>query len=122
MKPQTENPNDGETPSVASTDLFVAFSAERRQHALAYLAQKPAAIPLGDLAEYLTLVEGDPSYDRYERVLTDLYHNHVPKLVDAGIVTYERETELVALSVTRRVLSPYLQLAELETVSSASND
>ncbi|WP_207890213.1 DUF7344 domain-containing protein [Natrarchaeobius chitinivorans] len=114
MKPQTRNPHDGETgiPQITSTDLFAAFSAHRRQRTIGYLTQKPAAIPVGDLAEYIALKEGEPSYDRYERILTDLYHNHLPHLTDAGIVTFDEETELVELVVDRSVVTPYLRLTD----------
>ncbi|MEY7850873.1 hypothetical protein AB7C87_16930 [Natrarchaeobius sp. A-rgal3] len=114
MKPQTRNPNGGETgtPQFDATDLFAVFSAERRQYALAYLTQKPAAIPIGDLAEYIALRERDPSYDRYERILTDLYHNHLPRLTGLGLVRYDESDELVELAVERCVVTPYLQLVE----------
>ncbi|MCW8172641.1 DUF7344 domain-containing protein [Natrialba swarupiae] len=114
MKPQTRNPNGGETdtPQIDATDMFGIFSAKRRQYALAYLRQKPAAIPIGDLAEYIALKEGEPSYDRYERILTDLYHNHLPRLTGLGVVRYDESEELVELAVDRCVITPYLRLTE----------
>ena len=114
MKPHTQTPEDAEieTSDISHTDLFAAFVVERRQHALTYLAQKPVAIPLGDLAEYIALKEDNPSYDWYQRILVDLHHNHLPYLCDVGLVDYEAETELIELAVGRDVVSPYLQLAE----------
>lgn len=88
-----------------------AFSHERRQHTVAYLAQKPAAIPLGDLAEYIAIKEGEPSYEWYERVLTDLAHCHLPHLREAGLVQYDMEEETVELAVNQSVVVPYLKLA-----------
>lgn len=112
MKPTTRNPHDVETgqSAISSADLFAAFANERRQHTLIYLAQKSAAIPLGDLAEYIALKEGEPSYDWYERILTDLYHHHLPYLTDAGLVSYDADSELVTLAVERTVVAPYLRL------------
>ncbi|WP_170972336.1 DUF7344 domain-containing protein [Natronorubrum halophilum] len=114
MTPETRIPDDGEQYSseITSTTLFAAFSAARRKHALAYLTQKPVAIPLGDLAEFIALKEGEPSYDWYERVLVDLYHNHLPHLTDADLVEYDEETELVKSAVSREVVAPYLNLSE----------
>ncbi|WP_207891182.1 DUF7344 domain-containing protein [Natrarchaeobius oligotrophus] len=114
MKPETRNPNDGGdgTPAITPTELFRAFSSDRRQRALDYLAAKPAAIPLGDVAEFVALEEGEPSYDRYERILVDLYHNHLPQLTDVGLVAYDAETELVSLAIDRAVVAPYLRLAD----------
>lgn len=116
MKPQTRNSRKAETDTtdISPTQLFTAFAAKRRQHALAYLAQKPAAIQLGDLAEYIALKEDDPSYDRYQRILVDLHHNHLPHLRDARLVSYDVETELLELAVDRDVVAPYLRLAEHE--------
>lgn len=114
MKPHTQTPQDAEidTPDISHTELFTAFAAERRQHALTYLAQKPVAIPLGDLAEYIALKENEPSYDWYQRILVDLHHRHLQQLRDAGLVHYEADTELVELAVDRDVIEPYLQLIE----------
>lgn len=114
MKPQTRTPREADIDpkSVPPTQLFVAFSEERRQHTLAYLAQKSAAIHLGDLAEYIALKEETPTYDRYERILVDLHHQHLPHLCDVGLVRYDAESELLELAVDRGVVAPYVQLAE----------
>ena len=114
MKPHTQIPQDTEidTPDIPNTELFAAFAVERRQHALMYLAQKPVAIPLGDLAEYIALKEDSPSHEWYQRILVDLHHQHLPYLCEIGLVDYEAETELVELAVDRDVVSPFLQLTE----------
>nr|WP_226008060.1 hypothetical protein [Natrinema salinisoli] len=78
---------------------------------MAYLAQKPAAVRLGDLAEYIAIKEGEPTYERYERVLTDLAHCHLPHLHDAGLVRYNTDEEQVELVVKRNMVAPYLELA-----------
>ena len=116
MPPRTRQPDDtkSRTATIDPTVLFAAFSNERRQDALEYLAGKPAAIPIGDLAEYIVLVEGRSSYEWYERVLTDLAHNHLPQLTDAGLVAFDPGTELVELAVERRVIEPYLRLAQTD--------
>lgn len=113
MMPETSDPNqpEGERREITPTQLFMAFSHERRQHTLAYLAQKPAAIPIGDLAEYIAIKEEEPLYERYERVLTDLAHSHLPHLRAAGLIHYDGEEETVALAVTPSVVAPYLELA-----------
>lgn len=110
--PETRNPNQpDEYREITPTQLFTAFSHERRQQTVAYLAQKPAAIPLGDLAEYVAIEEEQPSYEWYERILTDLGHCHLPHLHDAGLVRYEPDQETVKLAVKRSVVAPYLKLA-----------
>ncbi|RKD87984.1 DUF7344 domain-containing protein [Halopiger aswanensis] len=114
MKPHTHVPHDeANRPSdIQPTRLFEAFSAERRQYALAYLAQKPAAIHINDLAEYIAIKEDQPSYDWYERILVDLNHRHLPQLADIGLIQYDSNSELVELIVDRKVVAPYLQLVD----------
>lgn len=97
--------------------VFEALSHERRQHAIQYLAQKPVAVPLGDVAEYIAVREGEPSRDRYERVLTGLYHLHLPYLLDANLVEYDDEHKTVALLVGREALRPYLELLPADAES-----
>lgn len=114
MKPQTRNSQGAEIDDadISSTRLFRAFAETRRQYALTYLAQKPAAIHLGDLAEYIALKEATPTYDWYQRILVDLHHQHLPHLRDAGLVRYDESTERLELAVDRDVIAPYLDLAE----------
>lgn len=113
MIPEARDPNrsDDEHREITPTQLFSAFAHERRQRAVAYLAQKASAIPVGDLAEYIAITEGEPTYERYERVLTALAHGHLPKLHEAGIVRYDPAAETVELAVPRSVVGPYLDLA-----------
>ncbi|MFP8955398.1 hypothetical protein ACLI4Y_01625 [Natrialbaceae archaeon A-CW3] len=114
MKPQAKHPHNTASATVEATptQLFGVFAEERRQFALSYLAQKPAAIHIGDLGEYIALKEDNPSYDWYQRILVDLHHRHLPYLRDLGLVRYDEETELVSLAVNRHVIDPYLKLAD----------
>lgn len=112
MIPEARGPNrfDDERGEIPPTELFTAFAHDRRQRAVAYLAGKPAAIPLGDLAEYIAIAEGPT----YERVLTALAHNHLPRLREVGLVSYDAVDETVELVVPRSVVAPYLELAGYE--------
>ncbi|WP_407037358.1 DUF7344 domain-containing protein [Halovalidus salilacus] len=111
--PKTKDPNQQEDKhrEITPTQLFTAFAHERRQLTVAYLAQKPVAISLGDLAEYIAIKEEQPSYEWYERVLTDLAHCHLPQLNDTGLIHYDADAESVELAVERCVVAPYLELA-----------
>lgn len=95
---------------ISSTAVFEALSHSRRQHLLRYLAQKPGAIALGDIAEYIALKERNVTRDQYERILTGLVHTHVPHLTDAGLVRYDVGRETVSLRVTAESLRPYFEL------------
>ncbi|MFC3957485.1 DUF7344 domain-containing protein [Halovivax cerinus] len=113
MIPQTSDPNrlDDENQEIPPERLFRAFANDRRQRVVAYLAGKTAAIPIGDLAEYVAITEGQPTQERYERVLTALAHNHLPHLQDAGLVRYDALAETVECTASRSVIDPYLDLA-----------
>lgn len=112
MKSNTTGPYDRTTPeTVSPTTVFGALSRSRRQHALQYLVQKPGAVALGDVAEYIAIEEGTTTRDRYERILTGLYHTHVPYLTDTGLVRYDADRETVSLLVEPASLLPYLDLA-----------
>lgn len=100
---------------ITPTKMFEVLADERRQYALRYLAQKPSAVPVGDVAEYVAVREGEPTRDRYERVLTGLYHVHLPLLTSAGLVSYDERRELVTLLVARGELDPYLRLLPTES-------
>ncbi len=111
MKPDARNPRKVgiRSTDITPTAVFDALAAERRQQTLVYLASKPAAISLGDLAEYIAIAEGQPAYEWYQRILVDLHHRHLPRLSEAGLVRYDADAELVDLSVEPAVLGPYLQ-------------
>lgn len=112
MKSDTIDPNASSAPQdVSPTTVFRTLSHSRRQHALQYLVHKPGAVALGDLAEYIAIEEGAVTRDRYERILTGLYHTHIPQLADAGLVRYNADGETVALRVDSETLLPYLKLA-----------
>lgn len=113
MKPDARDPQDvgSERSEITPTRLFAAFSEERRQHVLTYLAQKPAALHLDDLTEYVALVENRSSDARHQQIIVDLHHRHLPQLRDAGLVRYDDETTLVELAVSPDVVVPYLRLA-----------
>lgn len=113
MTPETRNPDDTnvDTPEHPPAQLFAIFANERRQRALTYLCQRPGAVLLGDLAEYLSIAEGVPSRERYERICTDLYHSHLPRMCEAGVVRFDEDTELITVAVDRGVLAPYIDLA-----------
>lgn len=94
---------------IEPTTMFNVLSHEHRQYLLQYLAHKPGTVPLGDVAEYIAVREDDTTRDRYERILTGLYHLHLPQLVDADLITYDEDRKTVQLIVDDG-LTPYLQL------------
>jgi hypothetical protein len=80
--------------------VFVALAHPRRRY-LCYSLLSATEWSLRDLAAKVAAWETDrPEHavdeDRRERVYLSLYHAHVPRLVDEGIVTFDPETEQLA--------------------------
>jgi len=86
--------------------MFGALSNSRRREALRCLGEYDEPLALADLADEVAVAErGGPITDiRAEvvkRVYVSLYHTHVPKLEDAGLVRYDQERDIVALEPDR---------------------
>lgn len=106
-----ELPNSPRPNECSTTDVFHLLADDRRRHVLDYLSQQVATVSLGELAEQVAIREGDPTYDHYERILTSLYHSHLPRLVDAGMVRYDVEGETVTVLAAIEAVRPYLDVA-----------
>lgn len=82
--------------------VLETLADERRRHVLRCLCDGNAPITFADLAdevaardrEHETGVEAISGEER-ERIHLSLYHVHVPKLVDAGLVTCEQDRNRV---------------------------
>ncbi|QLG26102.1 hypothetical protein HUG10_00465 [Halorarum halophilum] len=93
----------GEDAIVDQNRLFSAMGSRRSRLALAYLHEHDDQLSLADLADEVAVAEHDRSVadvpaEAVKRVHVSLYHNEVPKLRNLGLVAYEQERDLVALS------------------------
>lgn len=97
---------DGADPSV-----YEVLSKPIRRVALAVLTQKNEPISLTDLAEELVRRDAgleaggctaETDWDAIERTRIALYHSHVPKLEDAGLVEFDGLQKSVRLAPTAR--------------------
>lgn len=102
--------NDGETDGRASdvSELMALLAHRRRRYLLYHLRRQPRSTTLAEAAEWIAMLDEDVTADRHlsdalERVRLDLYHVHVPKLVDADVVDvdYDESTGLLTLTDTR---------------------
>ena len=95
--------------------VFDALSNPCSRRALYRLCDATEPRSLVDLAEEIATREDRstdecPSMDA-EQVYLQLYHASVPKLVDVGIVEYDREVDVVELTDGVHNLEAYLALA-----------
>lgn len=111
----TKNPakraSDTSTPDLTATDILPLLSHDRRRNILHYLAGRAGSVQLAELAEQLAIWEDDPTHDQYERILTSLYHIHLPKLVEADVIEYRVEEETITGLAAIDTIRPYLDLA-----------
>ena len=96
---------------LSPTAIFGLLADDRRRRALGYLSRTVGATDLDDLADELALREGDPSDGRRDRIRASLFHTHLPKLRDAGVVRYDAERGTVERRDGRDQFEPYLTLA-----------
>jgi hypothetical protein len=87
-------------PASAVADLR---ASGRRRRALTCLADCDGPIPVSDLARLVVAAErgkgpGDVSVDVAERVRTDLFQRHLPKLIATGVVSYNSLVGTVELA------------------------
>jgi DNA-binding transcriptional ArsR family regulator len=87
------------------------LSNQRRRYVLYYLREQGSPVSVDELADRVTMWEGDPSTDR-SKIRTDLYHSQLPRLDDAGVVDFDPEDEFVSLAAgARGPITEYLDLA-----------
>lgn len=85
----------------AVDEAFSILSNERRRLFLDVMRTYSEEITLPDAAEEVAVREtGCPvpelSADRVANVYISLYHDHLPRLVDAGLLEYDQERDLVS--------------------------
>ncbi|MCU4800751.1 hypothetical protein OB920_10245 [Halobacteria archaeon HArc-gm2] len=83
---------------------LAAVSHPHRLSALRCLARADSGLHLADLARDIARREGagggeSMDDDAVERIYVDLYHLHLPKLCEAGVVSFDAEARLASMAV-----------------------
>ena len=104
-----QNPIGSKNPLQAST-VFELLLDRRRRYFLYALSHTVGATPLEELIEDLETRVTEPGIREHLRA--DLHHNHLPKLVDATVVGYDREAGTVESLPAMGQLEAYLELAK----------
>lgn len=86
-------------------ELSDLLADPQRRLALEILSEATAPLALADLATEIAAREEDqPAHtvdqDRAKRVLISLYHSHMPKLSDAGVLAYDETRRTAELTET----------------------
>jgi DNA-binding transcriptional ArsR family regulator len=94
--------------------VFSTLSNRRRRLVVRYLLSGHETVEVRDLARAIAARENDIpeaelSYKQRKRVYTSLHQTHLPKLDEAGFVTYERDRGQIHLEALARELVPFLE-------------
>lgn len=84
-------------------EAYDVLGAERRRFVIVCLHKHETALTLADLADELAAWEHDTPLteipaEEVKQIYLDLYHRHIPKLEDSGIVEYQQDGDMVALT------------------------
>ena len=96
-------------------EIYRLISARRRRHVIHYLKQNNSQGELSELATQIAAWEHDTHPDKItsgqrKAAYTALRQAHLPKLDDAGIVSYDTTTGDVRLTETAEELTAYLEI------------
>lgn len=89
--------------NVDTSELFHALASPRRRYVVARLCEAADTHPLDELAFEVAAWElgcgpASVSKETEEHVFTSLYHNHAPKLANAGLVEFDPDELTVEIS------------------------
>ena len=94
--------------------IFEVLSNERRRLVLHYLKHRDGRVDLRELVDHVAAWEYDTEVgkldsSRRKRVYTALRQSHLPKLDDAGVVSYDNRRGAVELTEDAREVQVYLE-------------
>lgn len=105
---------------LSQDEVYDLLSNPRRRFIISYLREHDHA-RLQDLASTLAAWENETSVDQLtnqqrKRVYVSLYQTHIPKLVDAGIITYDQDSGQVAIESRIEQLDRYIPHRDRATI------
>lgn len=89
---------------------FPLLSSRHRRYILYALTRCTGTVALRELADQLVRWDEAVIDDR-EQIITSLYHVHLPKLEESGVLTFDSTQRLIELEKRAEELKPYLELA-----------
>jgi len=92
-----EEENGGHDAVIPSIDrLFDMLADRRRRHVLQCLTDQPDGLAeFADLVDAVVGHEPETEAGDRETIRTSLYHVHLPKLAEAGVIDYDMRSEAV---------------------------
>ena len=104
------------TTDLSADGLFDVLSDEHRRLVTGYLLRQDGPTGIERLADHIVerslLAYSGQLEEPRRRVLTSLHHVHLPKLAEAGIVTYDADRNAAEATADAPIVEPYLELAK----------
>ncbi|EMA29968.1 DUF7344 domain-containing protein [Haloarcula japonica] len=117
---QTEIPD-----SLPLDDRLSLLSSHYRRYFLYGLSQYTTPVSLAVLTDTVTEFEHGTPAEQYRderlKIYTALYHNHLPRLVDAGVVEYNQSEDMVDIGPNASALAPLLESTIEHDLSASGN-
>ncbi len=106
--------SDTDYKPLSQDQVFDLLSNSRRRFVLHYLKQADGPVRLSELAAEIAAIENEVSVEELtsqqrKRTYVSLYQTHIPKLEDAGAVSYDAETGMVELASGAGEIGEYFQ-------------
>ncbi|THE64410.1 hypothetical protein D8Y22_13445 [Salinadaptatus halalkaliphilus] len=114
-EPPADDVESAELEELPKGEIFEVLRNQRRRYVLHYLKRDDQPVELGDLAqqvaawEYDTTLEGVTPAQR-KRVYTTLQQTHLPKMDEAGILTFDSDQGVIASTTRTHDISVYLEI------------
>jgi hypothetical protein len=94
-------------------EVFNLLRNPRRRTALQYLLERERKATRSELAEHIAAIENDVTPAELDsaqrkRVYVSLYQNHLPKMDEYGVITYDARDGTAELTSEAEVLAHYL--------------
>lgn len=113
---EVENRSSAERPPAPLTidRLLDTLANAHRRRVVRRLFERGAPVPLGRLIDDLASAQADAGPDEADREAARiaLYHSHLPKLVDEGVVVFDREESVVEPGPQLHVVAACLESLE----------
>lgn len=104
-------------PELTQTEAFDILSNDRRRHALHYLLSHDEGTEIGELSRQIAAWENGEAVDQVtaeerRRVYVSLHQTHLPRMDEAGILSYENSRDTIELTERGESLRVYMEIVE----------
>lgn len=96
--------------TISSSLLFEALASHRRRRVLRYLADTDGPVFLDELAAHIA--DDDADQQDWTIIAATLSHLELPKLADAELIHFDRETHIVEERPAASVAARHLALVD----------